>query len=470
MQYTNYTPKYQFYNKKLINEVHKLYPNPTLSKSRFLIHLAMSPPIDEYGCVRIHSDWLKSHFKGLYQNKRLGLLELLETGLVKRPFGYKEGEKSFGYVIDIDLRATIVIGLALKYRYFDLEKIRINEDYCTSHYSPVIDRLIKYSLDNEGCYMNTENYFDTAEFLFQKVRDAKSRKEQDRIIDRSIIALRQISKKYKQGKFRTAITHFWYRLGVVVTETGRIVEVNGGVQRLPKEFKQANYAKLPNCYNYDIKSSQIAALQVFCEMLHIECSILDEYLKNDNAKEEYAAKCGISIRTWKDCLCALLFGAYSGKKGAPYSFIKDEFYSNYILAEYKYESWLFVIEPFRKVIHEWLSKVRAYAESTIDRDGFIYNATGIKIDYYNNPRCRSRKFLSAFYLQGLEAAFIHTLWMKSVDREYNFKVISPEFDGLVTIGEIPDNAITTAQIQSGFINAKLVKKDFIENLQNGPPY
>jgi hypothetical protein len=66
--------------------------------------------------------------------------------------------------------------------------------------------------------------------------------------------------------------------------------------------------------------------------------------------------------------------------------------------------------------------------------------------------------LAAFLLQGSEAAFIFAL--TALAGQFGYVVLANEHDGLVTVGEIPAQAVALARHLSGLDSAKLTEKPF----------
>ena len=64
--------------------------------------------------------------------------------------------------------------------------------------------------------------------------------------------------------------------------------------------------------------------------------------------------------------------------------------------------------------------------------------------------------ISAFLLQGLEAALIYTLI--TLSDTYGYEVRSCEHDGLITWGTIPVEAVEMSRVKSGFSTAILEEK------------
>ena len=89
-------------------------------------------------------------------------------------------------------------------------------------------------------------------------------------------------------------------------------------------------------------------------------------------------------------------------------------------------------------------------------DGYEYK-TSVS-DWAPISRRKLRAKLSAFRLQGGEAAFIHHLTL--LGEEYNYRVLRNEHDGAIVIGDIPEEAIEKARQASGFTTARLEVKSF----------
>ena len=75
------------------------------------------------------------------------------------------------------------------------------------------------------------------------------------------------------------------------------------------------------------------------------------------------------------------------------------------------------------------------------------------------PKRINQKILrevSAFLLQGLEAAFIYSLI--TLSDTYGYEVRSCEHDGLITWGTIPAEAVEMSRVKPGFSTAILEEK------------
>ncbi|WP_427162627.1 hypothetical protein ACQFX9_14390 [Aliinostoc sp. HNIBRCY26] len=114
-----------------------------------------------------------------------------------------------------------------------------------------------------------------------------------------------------------------------------------------------------------------------------------------------------------------------------------------------------VLNPLR-INKVWALKM-GYAAKNGKR--YVKNPTGKTLcitDLQKESEWKLKSTLAAFVLQGQEAAFIHELTLLSL--QYDYQVISNEHDGLVTVGDIPDEAVQKAAEKSGLKYAKLDEK------------
>ena len=111
--------------------------------------------------------------------------------------------------------------------------------------------------------------------------------------------------------------------------------------------------------------------------------------------------------------------------------------------------------------HRWLVDVwvpqNAYAGHGGKR--YVKNATGMTLCVDDMKPRKLGSTLAAFILQGREARYIHELTLLS--ERYGFRVIGNEHDGIVTVGEVPDEAAREAAEASGMAFAVLVQKSFV---------
>jgi hypothetical protein len=268
-----------------------------------------------------------------------------------------------------------------------------------------------------------------------------------------------------------------------VKMSGRIYAIKGGLQCCSKEMKVAAYTGVEGLANYDLKASQISGLLQQFEMAGLNTSWLETYRNNPEAKQVYADQIGISVSTWKKCLCSLLFGANLPKsskvaaKKLSKAQVEDDPIKTAILG-YLYEETdrdaaktLECLAKFNKVVaplkdeldvwHEWLVKEWALKAGRLGRGClYLHNAAGIKFNFTEKskklPEWKLKSSLAAFVLQGVEASFIHNLTVESM--KYSYKILSNEHDGLICVGKIPTEAVEVAAFRSGLKYAVLEEK------------
>ncbi|HEY9699078.1 MAG TPA: hypothetical protein V6D10_17590 [Trichocoleus sp.] len=273
--------------------------------------------------------------------------------------------------------------------------------------------------------------------------------------------------------------------------TGRITEKGVGMQNCTREMKYRAFSGILRLFNYDLKSSQVWGLIQWFEEAGLNTQWLVEYLNQD--KKVYADTIGISKDCWKKCFVALIMGGNSLRKAELEDLrnattdkeVKEAIRHKiveYLLkeADGDVEKMLEFSTKFDEVTsalqtelakwHSWLIEVHpkkmgvsSYAKGT----QYLTNGCGAKFNlsewkdskgnWVNKAKLGMK--LAAFWLQGTEAAFIHHLAI--VSAEYGFEVINNQHDGLVTIGEIPEEAVEYARNASGLKYANLEIKSFV---------
>ena len=89
--------------------------------------------------------------------------------------------------------------------------------------------------------------------------------------------------------------------------SGRITEIDGGLQNASRELKDA-MIKGTGYINLDLKSSQVYGARTELEKLGIDTSWFDYY--QVTGKHKLAAALGISVDCWKGLLCSILMGGF----------------------------------------------------------------------------------------------------------------------------------------------------------------
>ncbi len=279
--------------------------------------------------------------------------------------------------------------------------------------------------------------------------------------------------------------------------SGRLTELGSCMQGCSREMKKQGFSDIPGIKNYDLKSSQVYGLIQWFEKAKIDTSWLHEYLAQD--KQVYADAVGISKDRWKQCFMALIMGGYLQENVKAKNFevvkvvkkirgqlIEQEDYPNVALiralcqeakgnpdlALTYYTRFAQVVAPLKACIDAWqewmLTKYipdeSFYAHSQqllVNKTGKTFNLTEYqtKGEWDKKKVNKMKRRLSAFLLQGTEAAYIHHLTV--ISKDFGYRVLSNQHDGLVTIGEIPREAMDIAKRNSGLKYAYLEEKAFV---------
>lgn len=274
---------------------------------------------------------------------------------------------------------------------------------------------------------------------------------------------------------------YFYYPPYSVQMSGRISSIGGMMQSCSREMKAIAYKDIENINNYDLRASQVSGLIQQFELAGLDCSWLINY-RNPSVREEYATRIGISIKCWKDMVCSTIMGSYlpknikralkkiqsQGSLSAVLDSLNKEFAGDEAKVMNALIKFIDVISPLKKQIdlwHQWLLDVyipKVGFKLRRSSDIYISNPTGIKLNVTTlvneNEHWKVKSVIAAFILQGQEAAFIHHLTVLSV--KYEYQVIQNEHDGLVTLGDVPNEAVQEASILSGLKYCEFPKKDF----------
>jgi hypothetical protein len=257
-----------------------------------------------------------------------------------------------------------------------------------------------------------------------------------------------------------------------VCATGRVHIVGGGLQNCSREMKDAAYRGIPDLHNYDLVGSQVNGLRQQLKMAGLNTDWLDSYIATPNNKRIYAERIGVSEECWKGLLLSIIMSAplpkrFNGKVSCAIleRLVEDEDnQDNWTSINEKLIRLRQVITPLKKEIgkwHRWLEDTYIPNNRIGTGRDYIRNACGKTLQISKHMRLskpKRRRKLLAFFLQGLEAAFIHNL--TALGPKYGFLPIANEHDGLVTIGTIPEAAVIEAGEVSGLASPRLVEKSF----------
>ncbi len=256
---------------------------------------------------------------------------------------------------------------------------------------------------------------------------------------------------------------------IKLSYTGRLYNIgNFNPQYIKTGDKKEYYTNLSdsvgyNDYkNYDIQSSQLTLLNKLCENIGMDKKLYKESLEHIVDKKFYqniALKFNLQINTIKKCALSLVFGG--SVRGSVYRFIEND-------ENMKDRSVELILNNFLKemeILMDLLKLIKIKLSQYLEDNNFEYCDNGVtKIKYSSiiKNRININKIL-VFYLQGMESFYIYNLI--NICKQKDVKVISYEFDGVVTLGEITEEMKMIAIEKSG-INVNLIEKQF--NIPHNP--
>lgn len=444
-------------HKELYEEMQSLMSEINIHEYKVLCHIVYSFRSNllknRSNWIEIHSRTLKKYIPSFHKKNREKLIKL---GLLNYDETYAVGNKCYFYYPGERLLKTI-------YRSFELSMFNfISKDQYTLNGKKKTGGRKKKTVKNIAFNrMNLKAMNELNQQLEAEAVSCTNVKKGQRLKIRilrnktNLSLINDIIELDEKTGILTYIPEY------EESSTGRMYEIGGG-QGLTREMKNAAYS-LDNVFNYDLRSSQL------CILLELSSNSLSEkskeillaYISGDK-KQEFAERLGIPINLWKKILLSTIFGGNFNQQGGIYKDIKlwveeenskesTEEIVSIIINSIKKE-----IEPFVMVRKEWLNWIELNFTSKIGET--FTNAIGKKYKVLDNSHKTKRKF-SAFLLQGLEAKFIREII--NLSDVFGYQVYSNEHDGVVTYGEIPEEAITLAKHKTGFSSAKLEIKPFL---------
>ena len=248
--------------------------------------------------------------------------------------------------------------------------------------------------------------------------------------------------------------------------TGRIGAVGGALQACSRALKQAAYTDVPGAVNLDLTASQARALVVEMREAGHPSAWLEAYVADPHAKLAAARAVGVPVNGWKEAFYALLMGA---RVPAPGQLARSD--GDLVAALGKaspgrsgggvdpalYRRFYDYTEELRGDLAAW----RAWLfEVLIPREAhyvgandawYLANRAGARTAFPGRTlpeRTPERvSALSAFLLQGREAALVHTV--ASLGATHDYEALSHEHDGLVVVGTVPDAAVAAGAEAAG---------------------
>jgi hypothetical protein len=341
------------------------------------------------------------------------------------------------------------------------------------------DRQKYAHLDEEGG-ARTEKEADEIREARSKVQSMQTRKEEAEGRYHAILSgMEIITRQAERVEDGVAYIQNAYEVQDI---SGRFSFKKGGPQGLPAVLKSFAYS-MEDVYNYDIKSSQTTGLRQLAEDLRkigydIDTEALGKYISRGGKdwvienydlprslvkRVEHAIKFGASIPRSMEAANAQ---KENSRWGMPeiaehvedYYTDRDE--QNRALTDLNevFGPQVQMIEDLAEGLLTAYWDAHSYAGGR-GKGRVMRNHCGItfcKYDHEGGHEARSKAM--AWYLQGLEAAYVHAITILSAD--YDYEVMANEHDGCICVGTIPDAAKKRARELSGFRDALLTDKRF----------
>ena len=264
--------------------------------------------------------------------------------------------------------------------------------------------------------------------------------------------------------------------------SGRVSFRRGGPQGLPRIAKAFAY-DLDNVFNWDIKSCHTAAIRCLSADLRaagcdVDTAPWDNYLARGG--KDHVANTTIMPRALaKFVEHAVKYGAWLPATMKQAQSLEDPGRSSEVAGQVaarfptreKQDKALAAIRevygPLRSAVQELANGLLgAYWDAHKRRGGrgkgwTMVNACGVTFCPHDYPEGHVRRSKAmAWYLQGLEAAFVHAITLLQDD--YGYEAFANEHDGCITLGAVPSEAVARARKLSGFEGAEFVQKPFAD--------
>jgi hypothetical protein len=265
------------------------------------------------------------------------------------------------------------------------------------------------------------------------------------------------------------------RCAYTPTFAGRIVFKNGGPQGMLGAVKARAY-DIKGLTNYDIRSCHTTGLKQVADKLadvgvQIDVSPWEEY----PGKYAVAEQTGLPVILVKTAEHAVKYGAVlpSSAEQVKKFYVDDDNdsddVSNWPSVAQAAERYAADVDSALSTLHDVFSDMRRVIKKIADallndyydatqRGGYMHNPCGVSFNPRNYEEGHERRSkVMAWMLQGLEAAFIHSLTLLSVESD-DFNAVANEHDGLIAEGTVPPEAVEVARLMSGFYRAELIEK------------
>jgi hypothetical protein len=252
-----------------------------------------------------------------------------------------------------------------------------------------------------------------------------------------------------------------YRPAYKGSKFGRLFEIGGGMQGMPKALKAIAYDYMGDVYNYDVRSCHLAIIAQLCREEGQPLLALEEYIQTKDAKKDYARRAQMDVALWKACIIGVFYGAVlsKSKQCSLYRQIWEAYEDAGVPYEEEdiarcYDNFFNVGLPLIQAREQWLKILKEKIVPRLKyKKDFIQNQVGCIMLIPDRWGAEELRQLSSFVCLGYESAFIHHLM--TLHEQYGWVNRSIEHDGLVTQGAIPEEAVAKARNLSAFYEAYL---------------
>jgi hypothetical protein len=244
-------------------------------------------------------------------------------------------------------------------------------------------------------------------------------------LDYLLVELRNILCNWINRVSYDSKTHLvTYNQAYHTTELGGRSHSSSGEQYASRELKTA-WFDFDNVKNYDIKACHIS---IFNQIN--PTTFADRYISDGSFKQQLSEKTNIPVSILKQSILALLYGGkiVTNDKCAIFKLFHN-YFEDYEVAKTHLELFKAETIEFRLAISEWMKHIEANPKQ------YQKNQLGLRTDS-TDPQS-----LASHYLTGVEQSAIHWISSPYNQRRGKYQAISNQYDGLVTIGSIPDDIL-----------------------------
>jgi hypothetical protein len=397
------------------------------------------------------------------------LHELLEHGILERDYFSQQDHKCYYYTagptllawLEADRRDKYIESLIIEpiVRLWDGKIAPANTHILKDAFGKPIPAVSKQALDS--IKTNVINYKELDWSIMRlglETERGDYRQRQKKLLRLQGIKTNLIN-ILRQPRWTNKHYMLEYRPAYKGSRFGRLFEIGGAMQAMPKELKHVAYDYMGDVYNYDLRSCHLAIIAQLCREEGEPLTVLEEYIHNKDAKNHYANLANMDVRLWKACIIGLFYGAVlsKSKQCSLYRQIWEAYEETglpYDEADVSrtYDNFFNVALPLIQAREKWLKvlKDKIVPRLTHKKD-FVMNQVGCTMLIPDQWGPEELRLLSSFVCIGYESAFIHNLM--TLHEEYGWINRSIEHDGLVTQGQIPEEAVAKARNLSAFYEA-----------------